>query len=75
MSEPYSSYPAIFGPNSLLGGIAGVEYLERYPYALPAVFNGFLLIICATMVAFGLGEVLKQSSIRGGENTYYIDRR
>jgi hypothetical protein len=57
LSDPVSSYPNLFGPNSLFGGDSGVQWLIKFPYALPMLANFFFMIICAILVAFGLEEV------------------
>ena len=47
----------MFGPNSSFGGEKGVQWLERYPYALPMLANFVFLSICAGLVGYGLEEV------------------
>ncbi|KAJ5901817.1 hypothetical protein N7495_002345 [Penicillium taxi] len=58
LADPVKSYPMLFGPNSSLGGENGVQWLERYPYALPMLANFAFLCICACLVAYGLEETL-----------------
>lgn len=57
LADPVKSYPRLFGPNSSFGGENGVQWLERYPYALPMLANFCFLSICATLVGYGLEEV------------------
>lgn len=57
LSDPVKSYPNLFGPNSPFGGATGVQWLMKYPYALPMLVNCILLTLCAVLVAVGLEEV------------------
>jgi hypothetical protein len=57
LADPVKSYPRLFGPNSSFGGENGVQWLERYPYALPMLANFFFLCTCAGLVGYGLEEV------------------
>jgi hypothetical protein len=57
LSDPVRSYPALFGPNSSFGGEHGVEWLMRYPYALPMLANAIFLTFAAFCVGMGLEEV------------------
>lgn len=57
LSDPVTAYPRIFGPDSPLGGDAGVQWLKDYPYALPMLLNTFFMFFCAFCVVVGLEEV------------------
>jgi MFS family permease len=57
LADPVKSYPRLFGPNSSFGGASGVQWLMKYPYALPMLANAVFLSFCATCVAMGLEEV------------------
>lgn len=57
LSDPVTSYPNLFGPDSLFGGESGVQWLIKYPYALPMLANFFFMAICAVLVALFLEEV------------------
>lgn len=57
LADPVKSYPRLFGPNSFFGGASGVQWLLKYPYALPMLANTLFLSFCATLVAMGLEEV------------------
>ena len=57
LADPVKSYPRLFGPNSSFGGENGVQWLEKYPYALPMLANFFFLSTCAALVGYGLEEV------------------
>ncbi|KAL3468048.1 ASST-domain-containing protein [Aspergillus heterothallicus] len=59
LADPVRSYPRLFGPNSSFGGENGVEWLMRYPYALPMLANAVFLTFCAGCVALGLEETLQ----------------
>ncbi|KAF4248176.1 hypothetical protein CNMCM8980_006295 [Aspergillus fumigatiaffinis] len=56
LADPVKSYPRLFGPNSSFGGASGVQWLMKYPYALPMLANAVFLSFCATCVAMGLEE-------------------
>ncbi|KAF3015286.1 hypothetical protein E8E14_007092 [Neopestalotiopsis sp. 37M] len=56
LADPIHSMPGIFGPGSLLGGEDGVEFLERFPYALPNLFCSFVLGAAAFGIILGLDE-------------------
>ncbi|CAL5866735.1 uncharacterized protein PFLUO_LOCUS945 [Penicillium psychrofluorescens] len=57
-SDPVKAYPRLFGPNSSFGGEHGVQWLEKYPFALPMLANFFFLTFCAGLVAYGFEETL-----------------
>ncbi|KAE8354988.1 MFS general substrate transporter [Aspergillus coremiiformis] len=59
LSDPVRSYPALFGPDSSFGGANGVQWLERYPYALPMLANAIFLSFVAFCVGIGLEETLE----------------
>jgi MFS family permease len=58
LADPVSSYPGVFGPGGSLGGKEGVEWLARFPYALPNVINACFLSGAALGILFGLEETL-----------------
>ncbi|EMD88566.1 hypothetical protein COCHEDRAFT_1196540 [Bipolaris maydis C5] len=35
LADPVANYPSLFGPESTFGGKHGVQWMMRYPYALP----------------------------------------
>lgn len=57
LSDPVTSYPRLFGSNSFFGGTHGVQWLIKYPYALPMLANFFFMVFCAILVAVCLEEV------------------
>ena len=57
LSDPVSSYPRVFGENSLLGGEKGVYWLKHWPYALPNLLSAVFLFVSAVAVICGLEEV------------------
>ncbi|PWY66450.1 MFS general substrate transporter [Aspergillus heteromorphus CBS 117.55] len=59
LSDPVKAYPRLFGPDSSFGGANGVEWLIRYPYALPMLANTIFLSFAAVCVAVGLEETLE----------------
>ncbi|KAF2275307.1 MFS general substrate transporter [Westerdykella ornata] len=56
LADPVASYPALFGPNSLLGGKSGVQWMIRWPYALPNLVSAVFLFISACGIIFFLEE-------------------
>ncbi|KNG79914.1 MFS transporter [Aspergillus nomiae NRRL 13137] len=59
LADPVRSYPTLFGPNSSFGGADGVQWLVRYPYALPMLANAVFLSFAAFCVGMGLEETLE----------------
>ncbi|THD00485.1 hypothetical protein EYZ11_000049 [Aspergillus tanneri] len=59
LADPVKSYPRLFGPDSSFGGHTGVQWLIRYPYALPMLVNAIFLSFTAACVATGLEETLE----------------
>jgi len=56
LQSPVPTFPGLFGKNSVFGGADGVQWMLKYPYALPNLvfFNVFVFSIC--LVKFGLEE-------------------
>jgi len=56
LQSPVPTFPGLFGENSVFGGANGVQWMLKYPYALPNLvfFNVFVFSIC--LVKFGLEE-------------------
>ncbi|KAK4569425.1 hypothetical protein LTR86_003188 [Recurvomyces mirabilis] len=59
MVSPVTSFPAWFGPGSTFGGVSGVAWMERHPYALANLISTSLLFGEALIVHFYLQETLK----------------
>ncbi|GAB7329194.1 hypothetical protein MBLNU13_g01012t1 [Cladosporium sp. NU13] len=59
LADPVGSYPGVFGPGGSIGGEKGVEWLMRFPYALPNVINACFLLGSAMGILFGLEETLE----------------
>ncbi|RAH44829.1 MFS general substrate transporter [Aspergillus brunneoviolaceus CBS 621.78] len=59
LADPVKAYPRLFGPDSSFGGANGVQWLIRYPYALPMLANAIFLSFAAACVAIGLEETLE----------------
>lgn len=70
LADPVKSYPRLFGPNSSFGGPDGVQWLERYPYALPMFANFCFLSFTAVLVAYGLEETLASCKGKPGLGAY-----
>lgn len=56
LADPVGSYPSLFGPGSLLGGKTGVQWMAKWPYALPNLMSAIFLFISACAVIFFLEE-------------------
>ncbi|KAI9367262.1 major facilitator superfamily domain-containing protein [Aspergillus egyptiacus] len=72
LSDPVRSYPRLFGPNSSFGGEHGVQWLMRYPYALPMLANMIFLSFSAVCVALGLEETLDACKGKPGLGTFSL---
>ncbi|KAL4996602.1 ASST-domain-containing protein [Aspergillus recurvatus] len=72
LSDPVRAYPSLFGPDSSFGGKDGVQWLIRYPYALPMMANAFFLTFCAVCVALGLEETLEACKGKPGLGTFFL---
>ncbi|KAF3481269.1 uncharacterized protein GIQ15_04028 [Arthroderma uncinatum] len=46
LADPAATYPGAFGPRSSLG-----RWLQRWPYAVPNMFNAMISISCAILMA------------------------
>ncbi|KAF1849047.1 MFS general substrate transporter [Cucurbitaria berberidis CBS 394.84] len=61
LADPVDNLPAIFGPEGLFNvsrNPNGVKWALKYPYALPAVFNGAVLALCLVLATLWLRESL-----------------
>ncbi|KAF2181058.1 MFS general substrate transporter [Zopfia rhizophila CBS 207.26] len=56
LADPVGSYPSVFGPGSLIGGKDGVQWMTKWPYALPNIISATFLFISACGVVFFLEE-------------------
>ena len=55
LADPTTTLPGLFGPNAAFG----MQWLQKYPYALPGVLNAAFLSVTAASVFFSLEETLK----------------
>ncbi|KAF2799785.1 MFS general substrate transporter [Melanomma pulvis-pyrius CBS 109.77] len=61
LADPVDNLPSLFGPSGLFNfsrNPGGVAWTIRYPYALPALFNGTVLGICWILAMLWLRESL-----------------
>lgn len=61
LADPVDNIPWLFGPSGLFNfshNAEGVVWAVKYPYALPAVFNGVILAICLLLATLWLRESL-----------------
>lgn len=61
LADPVHNLGWLFGPKGLFnfaGHPEGVAWVIRYPYALPAIFNGSVLALCLILAALWLKESL-----------------
>jgi hypothetical protein len=56
LADPVNSYPSIFGPGSTLGGEKGVQWMVKWPYALPNMICAGFLFFSSMAVIFFLEE-------------------
>jgi hypothetical protein len=56
LADPVASYPSLFGPGSFLGGKHGVEWMVKWPYALPNLMSAIFLLFSALAVILFLEE-------------------
>ena len=57
LADPVRSLKWLYGEGGLLGGQDGVKWMRRWPYALPNIVSGVLLLVAAAGIALGLDEV------------------
>ncbi len=55
LADPATTIPGLFGPKAAFG----MQWLRKYPYALPGVLNAIFLTTTAAFVFLGLEETLK----------------
>lgn len=58
--------PQPFRTDGSWGGDTAASWLQRWPFALPNVFNGVCLIACAALLALGLQETLPGVKVQPG---------
>lgn len=61
LADPVRNLPSLFGPSGLWNfsnNPDGVEWTLRFPYALPAIFNGTVLVVCLVFATLYLNETL-----------------
>ncbi|KAK7178810.1 MFS multidrug transporter [Paraphaeosphaeria sporulosa] len=56
LADPVKAYPGVFGKHSTFGGEHGVEWMTRWPYALPNIVNVVFLSLSFLAAFFGLKE-------------------
>ncbi|KAJ5063618.1 major facilitator superfamily domain-containing protein [Bipolaris maydis] len=56
LADPVANYPSLFGPESTFGGKHGVQWMMRYPYALPNLVSAMFLFFSSLAVLFFLEE-------------------
>lgn len=56
LADPVGSYPSVFGPGSSIGGKEGVQWMIRWPYALPNLICAAFLLFSSLAVIFFLEE-------------------
>jgi len=56
LADPVERYPTLFGQNSVFGGLGGVAWILRYPYAAPNLLCALLLSLDAVVVWLYLRE-------------------
>lgn len=56
LADPIHSMPNIFGPGSFVGGADGVQWMAKFPYALPNIASAIFLAMSAMLIILGLDE-------------------
>jgi hypothetical protein len=56
LADPINSYPSLFGPGSTLGGEKGVQWMVKWPYALPNMVCASFILFSSMAVLFFLEE-------------------
>jgi MFS family permease len=59
LANPVRNYPGLFGPRSTFGGKDGVQWMTKYPYALPNLLSAYVLFADALLVWLFLRETLE----------------
>jgi hypothetical protein len=59
LSEPLENFPHLFAAGSTFGGPDGIQWMKKYPYALPNLLCTVLLLAEALLVHICLEETLK----------------
>ncbi|KAK7213843.1 hypothetical protein V2G26_021021 [Clonostachys chloroleuca] len=60
LADPIHSLPSVFGPGSAIGGIDGVWWMARLPYALTNLLFSAILSMAALAIVLGLDETHPQ---------------
>ena len=61
LADPVENIPALFGSSGIFNvhkNRDGVAWMLKYPYALPALFNGAVLLVCLLLAVLWLKESL-----------------
>ncbi|KAM4060173.1 major facilitator superfamily protein [Hirsutella rhossiliensis] len=66
LADPAASHPRPLQTEGFLRGSNAAQWLLKWPFALPNVFNGTCMIACAALLTFGLEETLKGARVRPG---------
>ncbi|KAH8819087.1 major facilitator superfamily domain-containing protein [Xylogone sp. PMI_703] len=67
LAQPVKNLSWLFGPTGILnfaGGKDGVAWMVEYPFALPTIFNAWVLFCSFLLAFFGLKETLAQKAGR-----------
>lgn len=57
LQDPIHTFPKLFGSNSRFGGKNGVNWMTKFPYALPNLLIGGLFVLTIIVLILGLKEV------------------
>lgn len=56
MADPVTTFPGVFGPNTVIGGKDGVAWMRYWPYAFPNLFSALFIFVAGIAVVLGLDE-------------------
>ncbi len=58
LADPVATYPRLFGPDSPLGGVHGVEWMNKWPYLAPNLASAFIVTLNILLISLFLDETL-----------------
>lgn len=58
LADPVGTYPALFGPDSTLGGLHGVGWMVKWPYLAPNLASALIVALNIILITLFLKETL-----------------
>lgn len=75
LADPADNLPYLFGPRGIFNTSndpSGVLWTLRYPYALPAIFNGVVITICLLVATLWLEESMVEEAYQNHDKHAHI---